>query len=144
MDDNEVDTTKNIFIKVEKIFYNYIKYFADKQFKSINTCCNEEERIFLMKLEPIILCQYPDNSHLYNYIIIIYLYYALVLSEPCEDYLNETMLLSICNSLQISRHSYKFIIHLIYEIAVSELKYAKEIRKYLLFNEKINFLYENI
>ena len=131
MDNNEEDIKKNLFIKIEKIFYNYIQFFAGKQLNKLNICCRDDERIFLTKLEPIIRQQYPTILCKYLYIVIIYLYYALILNEQSEDYLNEHILFNICNSLNISKAVYKDIIHLIYEVAGSDLKYAIETRQYL-------------
>jgi hypothetical protein len=75
-----------------------------------------------MELAEIIKNQKPHYIYKHIYIVIIFLYYALVLTEQTEDYLYFSIIEELTNNhINITK--------LIVEIASSEQEYARILRR---------------
>jgi len=111
------------YLLIENLFYNFIKQHApDDIFKQINICYSTHDQVFLMELAEIIKNQKPHYIYKHIYIVIIFLYYALVLTEQTEDYLYFSIIEELTNNhINITK--------LIVEIASSEQEYARILRR---------------
>ena len=120
------------YIYIENKFYNYIKEKApDTSFEKMNLCNNNEnERIFLMELAETLKKKNPFYAYKHLYIVVLFLYYGLVLSEQTEDYLHFTIIKNITSN-------YVNVTNLIIEIASSDKEYAQKIRRLFFKMEKI-------
>jgi hypothetical protein len=130
---------KDLLIKISKkikkdIMTNINVYYNDKESFKIYNQLNlynendDNEIIFLSNIINIV----KENNSKYSdeeiYITVIYLYYALVLNEPLQNYLLLSDIKYITN-----RKSYDKIIYLFFEISSSDKQYCSKIRK-IFFN----------
>lgn len=122
-----------IFCNAQQLFYRYIKNNTPKRvFSNLNMCCTSCEIKFLIELTNIIIEHNPISFSLNDlYITIIYIYYALVLNEQPEDYLD-------LSAIDYFTNNHKNVNTLIIEITCSDKKYAKIIRRKMFgFNDHL-------
>lgn len=116
---------KWIYLGVENDFYYYIKQVVSKDsFINLNTCCNYSEEKLLLKLSEEIKLEYRHLSWKDIYIIIIFIYYALILNEQYNDPFTFAIIKCLTKN-------YKEVKYIIFEISGSNKPYAKKIRKTL-------------
>ena len=130
---------KDLLIKISKkikkdIMTNINVHYNDKEsFEIYNqlNLYNENDINEIIFLSSIINIVKENNSKYYDeeiYITVIYLYYALVLDEPLQNYLLLNDIKYITN-----RKSYDKIVNLFFEIGSSDKQYCSKIRK-IFFN----------
>ena len=130
---------KDLLIKISKkikkdIMTNINVHYNDKEsFKIYNklNLYNENDNNEIIFLSSIINIVKKNNSKYSDeeiYITVVYLYYALVLIEPSQNYLLLNDIKYITNG-----KSYDKIVSLFFEIVSSDKQYCSKIRK-IFFN----------
>ena len=119
----KIDDKKWIYLEVENKFYYYLKKTLDRDsFKDLNTCCSYSEEEMLFELSEEIKLEYPDSSWKDIYIVIIFVYYALLLNEQVCDPFTFAILPKMTKN-------HKKVHDIIIEVATSGKEYATKIRR---------------
>lgn len=105
-----------------KLYNNYSE--SIDIYNDINLCKDSERELYFLKnIINIVKENNPEYCNKLIYLVVLYVYYALVLLEQTHDYLD------LKNIKSIAKISHENAINLFFEITISDKEYCSKIRK---------------